>query len=517
MPGNPTYTAKDVCALPGGGPEPLVGAGRAIETLRKTFLPWLKLDPDIEIPNPGLILLTILCLALLLRIVAGATMSAIELDGTIYARMGEAFSRGAFRTGLREVFPPFYPLLIGLAHLVIPDLELAGRIVSLIAGLLLIYLSFRFVRSLAGESVALWAAFFAAIHPYLVNFSVSVLSESVAATLALATAFAFYRGITDNSGKNIVLSGFCLSLTYLTRPEYVVYLIPLFALLLARKRFFHACLFILWFAALAAAYIYIMKLETGLLVLSKKAILARAQDTTGTFYHSTLLPMVSMGLAFRYFPTVLFDVVNSILPQFVFLAVIGINRIVKPYKLLAALLILFHMLPMTAMLASSKRLYVELFPLVLPFTAAGLFSFKLFMERFRPGRKVYYAFLVIIVAITLAHGISLPDKGRGFNKQAGLFLKAHDPHRIVASRLPLIPFYGKGEFRYLPALATGDQTCPQFIEHLRGAGVSYAAVDEKVEKENPFAAECLKPLTPIASFGSSEEFVKLYSLAATGG
>ena len=491
--------------------------GPAIETLRKTFVPWLKFDPDTESPNPGLILLTILCLALLLRILTGATMSAIELDGTTYARMGEAFSQGAFRTGLREVFPPFYPLLIGLAHLVIPDLELAGRIVSLAAGLLLVYLVFRFVRSLAGESVALWAAFFAAIHPYLVKFSVSVLTESTAAALALATVFAFYRGITDNSGRHIVFSGFCLSLTYLTRPEYVIYLIPLGGLLLARKRFFHACLFLLWFALLTAAYIYIMKVETGFFVLSKKAILARTQAVNSTFYHSNLLPVVSLSLAFRHFPTVLFDLVNGILPQFVFLAILGIKRIARPYRLLAALLLLFHMMPMTAMLASSKRLYVELFPVVLPFTAAGLYSFKSFMERFRHGRNVYYAFFIIVVAVTLAHGISLPDTGRALNKQAGLFLKAHDPHRIVASRLPLIPFYGKGEFRYLPPPAAGNQTCPQFIGSLRGMGVSYVAVDEKVEKETPFIAGCLSPLVPVAVFGNSEEFVKLYSLAPTGG
>jgi 2-keto-3-deoxy-6-phosphogluconate aldolase len=48
-------------------------------------------------------------------------------------------------------------------------------------------------------------------------------------------------------------------------------------------------------------------------------------------------------------------------------------------------------------------------------------------------------------------------------------------------------------------------------------GVSYAAVDEKVEKENPFIAGCLSPLTPVAAFGSGEEFIKLYSLTSTGG
>lgn len=497
---------------PSGACSSLVTERSSIDTLRKSLASWLKFDPDIEIPNPGIILLCILCLALLLRILTLATMSAIELDGTVYARIGEAFSKGMFREALRGVFPPVYPLLIGLAHLAIPDVELAGRCVSLVAGLTLVYLSFLFIRRLAGTSAALWGAFFAAIHPYLIKFSASVLTESTAAVLVFAAIFIFYKGLTENSGKNIVLSGFCLSLTYLTRPEYVIYLIPCTALLLAKKRFLHACLFLLWFALLASAYIYIMKLETGLLVLSKKAILAKSQDASGTLYHSYLLPVVSLGLALRHVPTVLYDFINGVLPQFVLLAVLGINRIKKPYRVLASLLIIFHMLPVTAMLASSKRIYVELFVVILPFSAVGLFSLRALAGRFRPGRKVFYATVAVIVAVTLVLGISFPDKGRALNKQAGLFLSSYDPHRIIASRLPLIPFYGKGEFRYLPTLSAGATTCPQLMGQMRGAGVGYAAVDEKVEKETPFVAACLKPLIPVAVFGEGEEFVMLYRL-----
>ena len=168
---------------------------------------------------------------------------------------------------------------------------------------------------------------------------------------------------------------------------------------------------------------------------------------------------------------------------------------------------------MVVMSALSKRLYIELFPLLLPFFVAGLFSLKSIMEKFRPGGiRVYYALIAFIIALSLFQGINLPDTGRGLNKKAGLYLLSHDPRTIVASRLPLVSFYSRGEWSYLPWLAKGVDTCPAFFAQAQKKQVAYAAVDEKVEKENPFIAECLNPAQPVARFGDSDEFLKLYRL-----
>jgi 4-amino-4-deoxy-L-arabinose transferase-like glycosyltransferase len=495
-----------------GIPQSLVGGRNPINTLRKTISPWIRLEADLEVPNPRLILFFIMCLAFAMRILNVLTTSAIDLDGTIYADLGDAFSRGAFREGLNGVFPPLYPMLIGLVHLIVPDLETAAVIVSFGAGLLTVYLSYFFFRNLIGESRALYGALFVAINPYLVKFSSSVLTESVATLLVLIAVFSFYKGWTENNETQIVLSGFSLSLTYLTRPEYLIYSVPLSALLLVRKRYLHVILFLLSFALLTAAYIYWMRYETGLLVFSKKAILAKRQGATGSSPHAYLLPIAGFANIGRRTYLVLSDLLNGLLPQFVLLAAFGISRTEKRYRALTALLLVFHIMPMVAMSALSKRLYIELFPLLLPFFVAGLFSLKSIMEKFRPGKKVYYALIAFIVGLSLFQGINLPDRGRGFNKKAGLYLLAHDPHTVVASRLPLVPFYSRGEWSYLPWLARGVDTCPALFAQAQQKGVPYAAVDEKVEKENPFIAECLKSVQPIAKFGDNEEFLKLYRL-----
>ncbi len=483
-----------------------------IDTLRTNVYSWLGFDGDRKIPNPGLVLFLIICLALVMRILNVATASCIDLDGIIYADMGDAFSRGAFREGLKGVFPPFYPLLIGLAHLIVPDLEMAGVIISLIAGLLLVYLAFSFFRTMLGDAPALYGALFVAINPYLVRYSASALSESVATLLVLVTVFLFFKGWTEDSRKYIMASGFFLSLTYLTRPEYVVYVAPLSGLLLAKKRFLHFFLFFVSFAVLTGAYIYWMKLETGLLVLSKKAILAKGHASRTNVYHSYLFPVVSLSRALKRIHFIFYDLLNGILPQFVFLAVLGVSRTEKRYRLLVGILVLFHMLPMAVTSAFSKRLYVELMPLLLPLMAGGLFAFRSFTGRFRYGKITYYAVFGIIVGLSLFQGINLPDEGRALNKKAGLYLLAHDPHRIVASRLPITAFYARGEWDYLPYHEKDASTCPAIMAHMKEKGVGYAVVDEKVEKENPFIANCLKPMTPVAAYGTGEEFLKLYRI-----
>ena len=469
-----------------------------IDTFRKTIWPWIRLDTDFEVPNPRLLLFLILCLAFAMRILNVLTTSAIDLDGTLYAEMGEAFSRGAFLEGLRGTFPPFYPMLIGLFNLIIPDVETAAVAVSLIAGLLTVYLSFFFFRHLAGETRALYGAFFLAINPYLVKFSSAVLSESVATLLVLVAVLTFYRGWTGNDRGQIVASGFFLSLTYLTRPEYLVYSVPLAAVLVIRKRFLLFLLFLFSFAVLTFLYVYWMRLETGLLVFSKKAILAKNAAALQGHQLSHVVPHTNLSWALGRAHLVLLDLVNGLLPQFVFLAFFGLARVEKHYRNLVALLLVFHVMPMVAMSALSKRFYVELFPLLLPFFVAGLFALKSIMARLRSGKPAYYVLVALIVGFSLFQGINLPDKGRSLNKKAGLYLLAHDPQRVVASRLSLVPFYSKGEWSYLPWLARGVDTCPAFLAQARQKGVAYAVVDEKVEKENPFIADCLKPLTPVA-------------------
>ena len=184
-----------------------------------------------------------------------ANARAIEMDGVSYAQIAEHFANGAFSEALKNVFPPFYPFVIALFHLVIPDLETAGRLVSLACGLLLVCGSYVALKRFLGTEKALWGTFFIAIHPYLARYSAQALSESLATLLFAAVFFFFYVGYTEKSGWSIAFSGFLLTLTYLTRPEYIVYYVPLAAFLLYRRRLSHTAALFVSFIVLGLAYI----------------------------------------------------------------------------------------------------------------------------------------------------------------------------------------------------------------------------------------------------------------------
>ncbi len=108
--------------------------------------------------------------------------------------MADDFAKGLFSRAMESVFPPVYPLFVALFHLVIPDVETAGRMVSLLRRPFDLHFFLFARRFFRDEGKALWVALLVAFHPYLVRYSGAVLSEACAAFLFTATVFSFYMG-----------------------------------------------------------------------------------------------------------------------------------------------------------------------------------------------------------------------------------------------------------------------------------------------------------------------------------
>ena len=137
------------------------------------------------------------------------------------------------------------------------------------------------------------------------------------------------------------------------------------------------------------------------------------------------------------------------------------------------LLTFFHIVSIATQSSSTVRFSVEFVPVVIPFAAAGFYRMKELLGRYRLQRSLYYSAIVIIVGSSLAQGFIVPDKGRLLHKQAGLYLGARDPGRRIASRLPLAPFYGKGEWVVIsPKL----RDCSQLLAAVREKDADYIVV-----------------------------------------
>jgi 4-amino-4-deoxy-L-arabinose transferase-like glycosyltransferase len=420
----------------------------------------------------------------------------IEIDGTVYARLGESFSKGDFTAALRGVFPPVYPFFIGLFHLFIPDVELAGRLVSCVAGLLLIYVCFLFLKQFFGERNGLYGAFLVAIHPYLVRFSAQVLSESLATLLFALTVFSFYRGLKDGSRINFGVSGFLLALTYLTRPEYLVFYVPCAIILLAKRRFADTAFFFLLFLVFAFSYVAYMRVETGLWILSKKI---------------PSLDFITMNAFLRMFahiPYVVYSFAEAMFWPFLVLMFFGVTRIDKSYRNLSLLYVLFHVLSIGFISTSTRRFSVEFFPLMLIYVAQGTAVVKDFFVE-KGSRNLLYLLAAVLISISIFQGIPTPDYGRALHKQAGLFLSKKDPGQRIVSRLPFVPFYSGGT--WVPI--TGTEKCPQLMALVKANKARYFVLDDVVQREAEQVDECLKTFfEPVIDLARDKDFVKILRL-----
>ncbi len=426
---------------------------------------------------------------------------AIEMDGVAYAQIAEHFASGAFGEALKNVFPPFYPLIITLFHFVVPDIELAGRLVSLVCGLLLIYGSYLALKRCLGSGKALWGAFFIAVHPYLIRYSAQVLSESLATLLFAATVFFFFVGYTEKSSWRIALSGFLLVLTYLTRPEYIVYYVPFGAFLVYRRRLSHTAALIAPFVVLGLAYIVYIRIATGLWMVSGKAI------------HS---PFVSLVAASINIPIVAFHFFAALFLPFILLLIPGFARVERPFRNLVIGLVIFHVLSLACVGHSTRRYSVEFIPLLMVFVVEGWYVVRAYAERLKHARALWISAAVLVTLLGLWQGIETPYESRGLFKKAGLFLLHRDQGANVASRIPLPSFYDKGPWTDVSSTCGLLGECTKFVPHLETKGAKYLVLDEEMVNRCPWLEACVAPFPLVASFSNGDDFVKVYVIPSSG-
>jgi len=433
--------------------------------------------------------------------------SAIELDGIGYAQMAENFAKLEFIEGLKGISHPLYPILLGAFSFIIRDLEVAGRIVSLVFSILLIYFTFYFLKKFFGERKALYGSFFVAIQPYLVRYSVQVLSESITIFLFTAAVFFFYKGWEEKDGTSIGLSGLFLALTYLNKAEYIIYALPFCLLLAKERRFFHICILIVCIMLFSFPYVYYLHIETGLWTITKKVGIAESIVNNEVVSYSYVAPFASSLQLLQRLPNVVYNFFEAIFPPLFVLAAIGFKRVKPSYRILSIMLVILHVVARVVFAPhSTKRYSVEFIPLLMIFAVEGMYVLKIFFEKHRYKKEYYYIVFVFIIAACFFQAITFPNKGRAFHKQAGLFLLKNDPGKKIISRLPIAPFYAKGEFINVPA-SDKVKDCTQLVGFMNKAGAEYFIIDDRIVENPLFKDNCLSRFNSIKEFRDNDEFV----------
>ncbi len=176
--------------------------------------------------------LTLLCMMVVVSFAVRATAlalwrtGAINSEGAEYARIAENVRNGVGYVGIATpgsevMFPPLFPLLIGMGSLVTHNYEWAGRLVSLVLGTFLPLPVFGIALRLFGRRPALVAAALTILHPLLINLSITVLSEGPYATLLLSAVWLLLRALDHASLTLWCFVGGAFGAAYLVRQEAV--------------------------------------------------------------------------------------------------------------------------------------------------------------------------------------------------------------------------------------------------------------------------------------------------------
>ncbi len=171
----------------------------------------------------------------------------ISPDGVYYAQIGEHIyqnhSYGIINVpGYPAIIqPPVYPSLIAFSRIMIPK-EFAGKFVNIVLGTFLVILIFFIAKSLYGQKVANLSAFIAAIHPFLIFFSIQWLTETTFLFWAAVSLLSIRQFQLQRKWYFAIGAVIAAGLAYLTRVEGILILGLVWALVVYHaipKRNFH--------------------------------------------------------------------------------------------------------------------------------------------------------------------------------------------------------------------------------------------------------------------------------------
>ncbi|MBI1878023.1 MAG: glycosyltransferase family 39 protein [Chloroflexi bacterium] len=226
-------------------------------------------------------MLGLLALAVGIRISHLLRLSVIENEGAEYATIALNLGHGLGYVGLhgtpQMVFPPLYPLSILALSTFTGDITLAGRLVSLLAGSLLIIVTYMLAKRWYGPRIGLIAAALITFSPFMIAASTVVLADTLYTALALSGVYPIWLAIEGGDYWRFALAGATFGLAHLAKPDAMIYsaCLLLVSALCAKHSLRQRCLgiliFIVTFALLIIPYVTYLHTYIGQWLLEGKS------------------------------------------------------------------------------------------------------------------------------------------------------------------------------------------------------------------------------------------------------
>jgi 4-amino-4-deoxy-L-arabinose transferase-like glycosyltransferase len=175
-------------------------------------------------------LAVIVVLAMAFRLFLMQWRFAIGFDEPHYLQIAASAVLRGWQEVLHPYWPPMYPICIALIARLVPDFELAGRLVSLIMGSLVLLPVFFLAQALFDKKTALAAVLLLALFPPLAFGATDALSESTYTFLATSGVAVGWLALQKRSVWRGFGAGLIFALAYLTKPEGLGYLLVFLSL-----------------------------------------------------------------------------------------------------------------------------------------------------------------------------------------------------------------------------------------------------------------------------------------------
>lgn len=419
-------------------------------------------------------LILLLLVSLFLSLYLFIRTYVISMDGAFqYIPIAKDFVSGDYGKAFGHNQQPLYSFIVSLASRFVSDYELAGKLVSSIFGILLIFPVYFLGKRMFDQKIAFFSALFLAVHPYIRRFSADVLKESTY-LFFLATAIWFaWRTIQGEKKYLYLFIPLFSALTYLVRPDGFEVLAVVFFYILFIKKFspskekWTIILFLFLSSALLfLPYLIHLKETTGVWTLS------RTKTISGFLGLGVASGEVSLIHRIPYsFKTLNFEIFATFHPLYVLLLAVGLfKRVFSHFKdgetFLTSLFILHYLVSFSLILNLSLFSGRHVLPLLIfsifwigeGFNAVYHWTYRKIeslnllpqMESKRKSVFVWMILLVLVLAIVLPKTLKPQRYERLPEKWAGIWISdQYGKGMTLFTTVHRVAYYADWNYEYI--------------------------------------------------------------------
>jgi 4-amino-4-deoxy-L-arabinose transferase-like glycosyltransferase len=213
----------------------------------------------------------------------------VSFDEPHYLCLAASLISNGIRGLLHPYWTPFYPLCIALFNVFLHNLELAGRLVNILTGSLMVLLVYRISLMLFGRKEALLSAMAIAFAPAIAANSTNVMPETLYTMLGIGGIVVGWVALERKRWWLFGITGALWGAAYLTKPEGVGFLMVYLCILgiisiVSRKHHVrmsfvrNSAMVLVGFLLLASTYLIYLHQTIGRWTITTKGIVNQQME-----------------------------------------------------------------------------------------------------------------------------------------------------------------------------------------------------------------------------------------------